>query len=150
MSVALYVGIGVGVPVFLVVIFLSIYFIQKKRKKAKSPILERADDTIVIVTQRIHTMNQRIKKLDVGVTKLVIAKEKNDPSLIDETINMENIQIKIDQNRKEIEELIADMKDLRDYKTEIEDIMKRKEENSLEELEKLLDAVKEKLQYRFI
>lgn len=148
MNVALY--IGIGVPVFLAVIFLIIYLAQKRRKKVKSPILERANDTIVIVTQRIHTMNQRIKKLDENVTKLVIAKEKNDTSLIDETIDMENIQIKIDQSKKEIDELIADIKDLRDYKTEIEDVIERKEENSLEELEKLLDAVKEKLQYRFI
>ncbi len=148
MNTALYVGIGVAV--FLAGIFLIIYFSLKRRKKAKSPILERANDTIVIVTQRIHTMNQRIKKLDESVTKLVIAKEKNDSSLIDETIDMENIQTKIDQNKKEIEELIADIKDLRDFKTEIEDVIKIKEENSLEELEKLLDAVKEKLQYRFI
>ncbi|MHA1482077.1 MAG: hypothetical protein ACTSUP_08285 [Candidatus Heimdallarchaeaceae archaeon] len=148
MSVALY--IGIGVPVFLAVIFLIIYLTQKRRKKVKNPILERADDTIVIVTQRIHTMNKRIKNLDEDVTKLVIDKEKNDTSLIDETIDVENIQIKIDQNKKEIEELIADIKDLRDYKTEIEDVIKRKEENNLEELEKLLDAVKEKLQYRFI
>lgn len=148
MSVALY--IGIGVPVFLAVIFLIIYFVQKRRKKIKSPILERADDTIVIVTQRIHSMNHRIKKLDENVTKLVITKEKNDPSLSDETIGMENIQIKINQDKKEIEELIADIKDLRDYKIEIEDVIKRKEENSMEELEKLLDAVKEKLQYRFI
>ncbi|MHA1201985.1 MAG: hypothetical protein ACTSQ4_05635 [Candidatus Heimdallarchaeaceae archaeon] len=150
MSVALYLGLGIGVPVFLAVIFLIIYFTQKRRKKAKNPILKRADDTIVILTQRIHTMNQRIKKLDEGVTKLVIAKEKDDPSLIDETIDIENIEIKIDQNKKGIEEIIADMKDLRDYRTEIESIIKRKEENSLEELEKLLDTVKEKLQYRFI
>ena len=142
--------VSIGVAVFLVGIFLIIYFSLKRRKKTRSPILERANDTIVIVTQRIHTMNQRIKKLDEGVTKLVIAKEKNDPSLIDETINMENIQIKIDQNKKEIEELIADIKDLSDYKTEIEDIIEIKDENRLEELEKLLDAVKEKLQYRFI
>ncbi len=148
MSVALY--IGIGVPVILVLIFLIIYFSLKRRKKTKSPILERADDTIVIVTQRIHTMNQRIKKLDEDVTKLVIVKEKNDTSLIDETIDMENIQIKIDQSKKEIEELIADIKDLRDYKTEIEVVIKRKEENGLEKLEKLLDTVKEKLQYRFI
>ena len=148
MSVALY--IGIGVPVFLAVIFLIIYLTQKRRKKVKNPILERADDTIVIVTQRIHTMNKRIKNLDEDVTKLVIDKEKNDTSLIDETIDVENIQIKIDQNKKEIEELIADIKDLRDYKTAIEDVIKRKEENNLEELEKLLDAVKEKLQYRFI
>lgn len=147
MSVALYVGIGV--PVFLTVIIIIIYFIQKRRKKVKSPIFKRADDTIVIITQRIHTMNQRIKKLDESITKLVIAKEKNDPSLIDETINIENIQTKINQNKKKIEELIADIKDIRDYKTEIEDIIKRKEGNSLEELENLLDAVKEKLQYRF-
>ncbi|MHA1346830.1 MAG: hypothetical protein ACTSO3_10575, partial [Candidatus Heimdallarchaeaceae archaeon] len=91
-----------------------------------------------------------IKKLDESVTKLVIAKEKNDPSLSDETIDMENIQIKINQDKKEIEELIADIKDLRDYKIEIENVIKGKEENSMEELEKLLDAVKEKLQYRFI
>ncbi len=148
MSVALY--IGIGVPVFLAVIFLIIYLTQKRRKKVKNPILERADDTIVIVTQRIHTMNQRIKKLDEDVTKLVIVKEKDDTSLIDETIDMKNIQIKIDQSKKEIDELIADIKDLRDYKTEIENVIKRKEETSLEELEKLLDAVKEKLQYRFI
>ena len=148
MSLALY--LGIGVPVFLAVIFLIIYLAQKRRKKVKSPILERADDTIVIVTQRIHTMNQRIKKLDEDVTKLVIVKEKDDTSLIDETIDMKNIQIKIDQSKKEIDELIADIKDLRDYKTEIENVIKRKEETSLEELEKLLDAVKEKLQYRFI
>lgn len=148
MSVALY--IGIGVPVFLAIIFLIIYLAQKRRKKVKSPILERADDTIVIVTQRIHSMNQRIKKLDEGITKLVIVKEKNDTSIIDENIDIENVQIKIDQDKKEIEELIADIKDLRDYKTEIEEVIKRKEENRLEELEKLLDAVKEKLQYRFI
>ena len=148
MSVALY--IGIGVPVFLAIIFLIIYLAQKRRKKVKSPILERADDTIVIVTQRIHSMNQRIKKLDEGITKLVIVKEKNDTSIIDENIDIENIQIKIDQDKKEIEELIADIKDLRDYKTEIEEVIERKEENRLEELEKLLDAVKEKLQYRFI
>lgn len=148
MSTALYVGIGVAI--FLVGSFLVIYFSLKRRKKARNPVLERANDTIVIVTQRIHTMNQRIEKLDKVVTKLVIAKEKNDPSLIDENIDMGGIQTKIDQNKKEVEELIADMKDLRDYKIEIEEIIKRKEENSLEKLEKLLDAVKEKLQYRFI
>ncbi len=148
MSTALYVGIGVAI--FLAGSFLIIYFSLKRRKKARNPIFERANDTIVIVTQRIHTMNQRIEKLDSGVTKLVIAKEKNDSSLIDETIDMGSIQTKIDQNKKEVEELIADIKDLRDYKTEIEEIIKRKEENDLEELEKLLDAVKEKLQYRFI
>lgn len=148
MSVALYVGIGV--PLLVIVISLLVYFSLKQRKKTKNPIIERAEDTMVILTQRIHNMDKRITKLDEDVTKLVIAEEKNESIPTDQQIDVEDIQTKIEGNKKEINDLIADIKDLRDYKTEIKNLRKSKEQSNWEELEKLLDAVKEKLQYRFI
>ena len=147
MSVWLYVGIGV--PVFLLIIGVAIYIIINKKKKSENPLLIRAKDTMVILTQRMHSMDKRIKKLDEEVTKLVIAQEKGDPSLSGLKISVDNIPTKIEQNKKEINEYIADIKDLKDYKREIEIIIKEKEKN-WEELEKLLDTVKEKIQYRFI
>ncbi|MBY8999510.1 MAG: hypothetical protein KGD64_01215 [Candidatus Heimdallarchaeota archaeon] len=148
MSVALY--IGIGVTVFLGGVSLIVYFSLKKRKKTKNPVLERAEDTIVILTQRIHKMDKRIKVFDEDVTKLVIAKEKEGSTLTEQDINLEDIQTKIENNKKEINDLIADIKDLRNYKTEIENLSKSKKHTGGEELEKLLDVVKEKLQYRFI
>ena len=148
MSLALYISLGVVAG--LAIIAIIVYFVLKRSKKVKDPILIRAEDTIVIITQRIHTMNRRIKNLDEAVTKLVIAQEKEDPSLVDDVTDMETIQAKIDQNKKEINEQIADIQDLKDYKTEIEDFIRSKEEKNMEELEKILDGVKEKLQYRFV
>ncbi len=60
---------------------------------------------------------------------------------------MEEIPDKIERNKREVNSFIADVKDLQDYKNEIEEIIKKKNEQNWEELERLLDLAKEKLRY---
>ena len=147
MSLGLYIGLGVGLGSLFVIVI--VFFILKSKKKDINPLISRSEDVIVMINQRILSMNSRIQALDKEITKLVAAKEKEDLSLLDFGIDLSDIPQEIESKKKEINEYIADIKDLEDYKKEIEAIMNRKEETNWVELETLLDKTKEKMKYRF-
>ena len=147
MSVWLYIGIGIGGGFILLV--LIYFFILKHKRKEEHPVLLRAKKLIVMLTQRIHTLNRRIQQLDTEITELLIVKDKEDLSLTQLEITLEDTPNKIETNKEEIRVLIADIEDLKEYEKEIKQIINQKEETKWDELEKLLDLVKEKMKYRF-
>ncbi|MCG3215918.1 MAG: hypothetical protein KAS63_04350 [Candidatus Heimdallarchaeota archaeon] len=135
--------------ILLIASILMIYFRLKKRKKEEHPLAVRTREMIVMINQRIHSLNNRIKKLDSEITELMIVMEKNDLSFTTLQITLENIPTKIDENKEEIRISISDIEDLRDYQSELEQKIKEKEENKWESIEKLLDFAKEKMRYRY-
>ena len=102
-----------------------------------------------MINQRILSMNSRIQEFDDEITKLVVAKEKEDLSLLTIDIELDDIPQEIESKKKEINDYIADIKDLEDYKKEIEEMLSKKDENKWNELETLLEQTKEKMRYRF-
>lgn len=102
-----------------------------------------------MINQRILSMNSRIQKFDDEITKLVVAKEKEDLSLLTIDIELDDIPQEIESKKKTINDYIADIKDLEDYKKEIEEMLSKKDENKWNELETLLEQTKEKMRYRF-
>ena len=147
MSVWLYIGIGIGGGFILLA--LIFFFILKQKKKEEHPLLLRAKELNIMLTQRVHALNKRIHKLDSEITELLIVKEKEDLSLTRLEISLEGIPNKIESNKEEIRVSIADIEDLKEYENEIKQIINQKEEINWDKLEKLLDSVKEKMKYRF-
>jgi chromosome segregation ATPase len=147
MSVWLYVGLGIGGGFILLA--LIYFFILKGKKKEEHPVLLRAKELNVMLTQRIHTLNRRIQQLDTEVTELLIVKDKEDLSLTKLEIALEDVPKRIESNKEEIRVSIADIEDLKEYEKEIKQIINQKEEIKWDELEKLLDLVKDKMKYRF-
>lgn len=147
MSLGLQIGLGVGTPLLVLVIFLII--VLKRRKKDQHPVQVRAEEMMVMITQRIHSLNRRIQASDTEVTELLHAQEKKDLALTKIEISLEEIPEKVKVLKTEIEESIADIKDLKDYREEIKVLIKVKGEKDWEEIEKLLDFAREKMQYRF-
>ncbi|MFW9853319.1 MAG: hypothetical protein ACFFDS_10260, partial [Candidatus Thorarchaeota archaeon] len=143
----LYVGIGIGGGFILLV--LIYFFALKQKKKEEHPVFLRAKELIVMLTQRIQTLNKRIQQLDTEITELLIVKDKEDLSLTQLEITLEDVPNKIESNKEEIRVSIADINDLKEYEKEIKQIINQKEETKWDELEKLLDLVKEKMKYRF-
>ena len=131
------------------VLALVLYFILNKSKKEEHPLIIRAKEMMVMIKQRIHSLNSRIQKLDTDITELMLAKEKEDTTFTSLDISLESIPQKIDENKEEIRVAIADIEDLREYKSEIEQIANNKKEIQWEKLENLLDLAKEKMRYRF-
>ncbi len=148
MSNVLYILLGVGIG--LAAILVTVILIIKRKKKEQHPIESRAENMGIMINQRVLSINSRVEKLDTDITTLLAAKEKEDLSILDMEITLEEIPEKIEKNKTEINSYIADIKDLRDYKTEIEDILKTKGEKDWKKLEKLLEFVKEKFQYRYV
>ncbi|MHA1219730.1 MAG: hypothetical protein ACTSSN_01460 [Candidatus Heimdallarchaeaceae archaeon] len=148
MNVGLNVGLGVGFGCLfiLVIVIISI----KSKKKEKNPLIFRSKDTIVMINQRILSINSRIQKFDEKITKLVAAKEEGNISLLDNSISFDDIPHEIETKKTAINEYIADIKDLEDYKREIEETLLKKDENKWNELESLLSQTKEKMKYRFV
>ena len=142
----LYIIIVVGA---IFVLALVLYFILNKSKKEEHPLIIRAKEMMVMIKQRIHSLNSRIQKLDTDITELMLAKEKEDTTFTSLDISLESIPQKIDENKEEIRVAIADIEDLREYKSEIEQIANNKKEIQWEKLENLLDLAKEKMRYRF-
>ncbi|OLS32149.1 MAG: hypothetical protein HeimAB125_11800 [Candidatus Heimdallarchaeota archaeon AB_125] len=147
MSLGLYIGLGVGLGSLFIIII--VIFVLRGKKKETNPLISRSKDVIVIINQRILSMNSRIQTFDSEITKLVAAKEKEDMSLLDQTIELSDIPQEIESKKKEIKDYIADIRDLEDYKKEIEEIMSKKDENKWDEVESLLEQTKEKMRYRF-
>jgi len=147
MSVWLYVGIGIGGGFILFA--LIFFFVLKRKKREEHPLIARAKELIIMLTQRIHTLNKKIQQLDTEVTELLIVKEKEDLSLTRLDLTLEDIPNKIESNKEEIRISIADIEDLREYEKEIKQIIKQKEEIKWDKLEKLLELVKDKMKYRF-
>ena len=147
MSSGLYIGLGVGLGSLFIIIV--VIFVLRGKKKETNPLISRSKDVIVIINQRILSMNSRIQMFDSEITKLVAAKEKEDISLLDQTIELSDIPQEIESKKKEIKDYIADIRDLEDYKKEIEEIMSKKDENKWDEVESLLEQTKEKMRYRF-
>lgn len=136
----------------LAVIFVLgfvLYFILRKRKTEDHPLIIRAKEMMVMIKQRIYSLNSRIQKLDTDITSLMVAKEKEDLTLTSLDISLESIPQKIDEHKEEIRIAIADIEDLKEYQSEIDQIIRNKKELQEEKLENLLDLAKEKLRYRF-
>ena len=148
MNVELYIGLGVGFGCLLILVIVII--LLKSKKKEKNPLISRSKDTIVMINQRVLSMNSRIQKFDEEITKLVAAKEEGSISLFDNSIEFEDIPNEIETKKTAIKGYIADIKDLEDYKREIEEILLKKDENKWDEIEILLSQTKEKMKYRFI
>jgi len=148
MNLGLNIGLGVGFGCLLILVVVII--LLKNKKKEKNPLISRSKDTIVIINQRILSINSRIQKFDEEITKLVTAKEEGDISLLDNSISINNIPHEIETKKTAINGYIADIKDLEDYKREIEEILLKKDENKWDELESLLSQTKEKMKYRFV
>ena len=147
MNLGLQIGLGVGILLLLIVFFFII--ILKKRKKDLHPLQVRAEEMMVMITQRIHALNRRTQKSDVEVTELLLAQEREDPSVTKIEIALEEIPNKIESLKAEIEESIADIKDLKEYRDEIKSLINVKGEKDWEKIEEFLDFAREKMQYRF-
>jgi len=148
MNLGLNIGLGVGFGCLLILVFVII--LLKKKKKEKNPLISRSKDTIVMINQRILSINSRIQKFDDEITKLVASKEEENISLFDNSISFYDIPHEIETKKTAINGYIADIKDLEDYKREIEEILLKKDENKWDELESLLSQTKEKMKYRFV
>jgi hypothetical protein len=148
MSLGLNVGLGVGFGCLLILVIVII--LLKKKKKEKNPLISRSKDTTVMINQRILSINSRIQKFDEEITKLVAAKEEGNISLLDKGISFDDIPHEIETQKTAINGYIADIKDLEDYKREIEEILLKKDENKWDKLESLLSQTKEKMKYRFV
>ncbi len=148
MNLGLNIGLGVGFGCLLILVIVII--LLKSKKKEKNPLISRSKDTIVMINQRILSMNSRIQEFDEEITKLVAAKEEGNISLLDNSIAFEDIPNEIETKKTAIKGYIADIKDLEDYKREIEEILLKKDENKWDEVETLLSQTKEKMKYRFI
>ncbi|MHA1223541.1 MAG: hypothetical protein ACTSP3_09905 [Candidatus Heimdallarchaeaceae archaeon] len=148
MSLWTYVGIGVAGGIVLVVLIL--FLILLKRRREENPIINRAKNMQIMLTQRVHTLHNRIKKLDDEITKLTITQQEGESALIgDENLTQEEIQLKISSNQSEIKTLIADIQDLEEYNKKIHEKVKQKKEGWEAETEELLEFIKNKLKYRF-
>ena len=148
MSLGLQIGLGVGIPLLCVIIFLIIIF--RRRKEILHPIHARAKEMMVMITQRMHTMNKRIQKLDVEITEMLHAQEKGDPSIANLKISLEEIPDRIESLKTEIKGSMADIEDLKEYRDEIKLLINEKGEKNWDKIEELLNLAREKMQYRFI
>ena len=148
MDTIYYIILGVGIGV--VGIVATIIYLTKHKKKVQNPLISRSENMVVMINQKILSINSRIEKLDREITALLASKEKGELSLLEKEITLDKIPEKIDKNKEEINTYIADIKDLRDYKDEIESILRVKGDKDWKKLEELLDFIKEKFQYRYI
>lgn len=147
MNLGTQIGLGVGIPL-LVLIIVFIFFLRKQ-KKDLHPLQIRAKEMMVMITQRIHTLNRGIQQKDNEVSKLLLAQEREDPSIANLDISLDEIPAKIESLKSNISESMADIKDLQEYKEEIDRLIKTKGEKDWEKIEEFLDFAREKMQYRF-
>ncbi len=139
-------GVGIGILVIIAVILI----LTRKRKKEKNPLISRAENMTVMINQRIFSLNSKIAKLDYNITALLATKENGDLTSLETKISLEDIPEKIEKIKSEVNSYIADIKDLQEYKEEIEIFLKDENEKDWKELEELLNHVKEKFQYRYV
>ena len=147
MSNALYICLGVGVGVIIIVVIATI--LMRKKKRSKNPIALRAENMIVMLNQRILSFNSRIDVLDKQITTLLAAEKKQDLSLLNEEIELNSIPSQVELIKKDINSYIADIKDLKEYKEELQSFLNTKGEKDWNKLEELLEFIKEKFQYRY-
>jgi hypothetical protein len=148
MNLGTQIGLGVGIPLLFLIIFFLIFFLRKRRKD-QHPIQIRAKEMMVMITQRIHTLNRIIQKNDNDISKLLLAQEKEDPSIIKLNIPLDEIPERIESIKQNINESMADIKDLKEYRDEIDKLISIKGEKDWEKIEEFLDFAREKMQYRF-
>ncbi|TFG10520.1 hypothetical protein EU534_00910 [Candidatus Heimdallarchaeota archaeon] len=147
MSNVLYVCLGVGAGAIIIVVVVTL--LRNKKKRSKNPIALRAENMIVMLNQRILSINSRIDVLDKQITTLLAAEEKEDLSLLKEGIDLNSIPSQVELVKNDINSYIADIKDLKEYKEELESFLNVKGEKDWKKLEELLEFVKEKFQYRY-
>jgi hypothetical protein len=147
MNLGTQIGLGVGIPLLFLIIFLIFYL--KKRKKDQHPIQIRAKEMMVMITQRIHTLNRKIQEKDNDISKLLLAQEKGDPSIVKLNISLYEIPERIESIKQNINESMADIKDLKEYRDEIDKLISIKGEKDWEKIEEFLDFARDKMQYRF-
>jgi chromosome segregation ATPase len=148
MSTGLYIGIGIGGG--SLIISLVFLIVLRKRKTEKNPLLVRSKEMMVMLTQRIHSLNSRIQKLDSEVTELLIVQEKQDLSLTKIVTTLEIVPQTIETHKHQIKEFLADIEDLKEYRDEIDQLIsENKKEKDWNKIEEILDLAKDKMKYRF-
>lgn len=135
-NIYLYLGIFLGL-IFIVII---LYLILKKEGKDTDPVISRSKDMIIIINQRIHTFYSEIQQKDKKVNELVMKQEKNHSSEKTE---------KISQLNTEIQELIADIEDLNEFKNYIEEKIKKPKRIDIDELQEYLTHVADRIKFRY-
>lgn len=131
---------GIGGALGLLTIILLVLRIKKKKK---NPLIERAESTFVIINQRIHSILNEIQKIDSEVTKILILKDTKDKS----NESIEELQIELEDNQVKIKELILKIEDLKDYQQEIKNEILNKKQINSDEIEVILERIKEKIDY---
>ncbi|MHA1114697.1 MAG: hypothetical protein ACTSPJ_00805 [Candidatus Heimdallarchaeaceae archaeon] len=131
------------------IVSIALLLILLRKKQEQSPIIERAQDILIKINQKIYATNRNIDKLDNEISNLIVAKEKNDPSLFSSVTLIEDIPQLIEKKKEKIEQHILALRDLKQFKENIESQLKAKKETELLELEQLLNEISEKLKQVF-
>ncbi|MHA1203877.1 MAG: hypothetical protein ACTSSL_02910 [Candidatus Heimdallarchaeaceae archaeon] len=131
------------------IVSIALLLILLRKKQEQSPIIERAQDILIKINQKIYSTNRNIDKLDNEISNLIVAKEKNDPSLLSSVTSIEDIPQLIEKKKEKIEQHILALRDLKQFKENIESQLKAKKETELLELEQLLNEISEKLKQVF-
>jgi len=140
--------IVVSITIVTLAIIIVVYLILYKRKKGVDPLLARIEGLIVILNQRIHNTLLKTSNLDREVTALFHKKE----ALIEkenEGYDSETIDKEINAKKTEIEKLIARVEEMKEYKEELEQILKERKIESEEKITKLVDQISEKIRYYY-
>ncbi len=135
-NIYLYLGIFLG----LIFIGIILYLILKKQGKDTHPVISRSKDMIIIINQRINTVYREIQQKDKKVNELVMKQEKTQSSEKTE---------KVSQLNTEIQELIADIEDLNEFKNNIEEKIKKPKRINIDELQEYLTYVADRIKFRY-
>lgn len=120
-----------------------ILLILRIKKKKKNPLIERAESIFIIINQRIHSILNEIQKIDSEVTKILLLKDTKDKS----NESAEELQIELEDNQVKIKGLMLKIEDLKDYQQEIKNEILNKKQESSDEIEAILERIKEKIDY---
>jgi len=120
-----------------------ILLILRTKKKKKNPLIERAESIFIIINQRIHSILNEIQKIDSEVTKILLLKDTKDKS----NESTEELQIELEDNQVKIKGLMFKIEDLKDYQQEIKNEILNKKQESSDEIEAILERIKEKIDY---
>lgn len=120
-----------------------ILLILRIKKKKKNPLIERAESIFIIINQRIHSILNEIQKIDSEVTKILLLKDTKDKS----NESTEELQIELEDNQVKIKGLMFKIEDLKDYQQEIKNKILNKKQESSDEIEAILERIKEKIDY---
>lgn len=118
-----------------------ILLILKTKKKKKNPLIKRSESILIIINQRIHSILNKIQKIDSEITRILVLKDTKDKS----NESTEELQIELKDNQAKIKELMLKIEDLKDYQQEIKNEILSKKQGNLDEIEVIFERIKEKI-----